>query len=146
MIILSGSLTEKFSSHTSQEPGASQPLQIVIASNPGPLPALTKEASKVIIFADKEIATEADLAQKGIEAVVLDQINLTSILEYCKRQGLCSVLLDMRGSFGDLEELLREAIEQNVLQKIVLEVLPFWDESNGGESLVALNSLVKRKK
>ncbi|XWS46085.1 hypothetical protein CRYUN_Cryun14cG0033600 [Craigia yunnanensis] len=144
VIILSGSLTEKFSSPTSQEPGANQPLQIVIARNPGQLPALTKEASKVIIFADKEIATEADLAQKGIEAVVLDRINLTSILEYCKHQGLCSVLLDMRGSFGDLEELLREAIEQNVLQKIVLELLPFWDESNGGEALVALNSLVKR--
>ncbi|XWS77041.1 hypothetical protein CRYUN_Cryun01aG0229100 [Craigia yunnanensis] len=50
----------------------------------------------------------------------------------------------MRGSFGDLEELRREAIEQNGLQKIVLEVLSFWDESNAGESLVALNSLVKR--
>ena len=109
MIILSGSLTEKFSSHTSQEPGASQPLQIVIASNPGQLPALTKETSKILIFADKEIATIADLAQKGIEAVVLDWINLTSIMEYCKHQGLCSVLLDMRGNFGDLEELLKRS-------------------------------------
>ncbi|XVE77125.1 hypothetical protein DITRI_Ditri13aG0037000 [Diplodiscus trichospermus] len=143
-IIISGSLTEKFSTPTSLEPGANQPLQIVIASNPGQLLALSKEASKMIIFADKEIATEADLAERGIEAVVLDQINLTSILEYCKRQGLCSVLLDMRGSFGDLAELLRQSIEQKVLQKIVLEVLPIWDESNGGESLVALNGLVQR--
>ncbi|OMP00462.1 CMP/dCMP deaminase, zinc-binding protein [Corchorus olitorius] len=140
-IIVSGSLTEKF---ISQEPGANQPLQIVIAGNPHQLPAVTEEAFKMIVFADKEIATESDLAQKGIEAVVSDQINLTSILEYCKRQGFCSVLLDMRGSFGDLEGLLREAIEQKVLQKIVMEVLPFWDESSGGESLVALNSLVKR--
>ncbi|XVF80061.1 hypothetical protein PTKIN_Ptkin15bG0040200 [Pterospermum kingtungense] len=146
VIILSGSLVENFSSPASQEPGANQPLQIVIASNPGQFPALTKKASKMTIFADKEIPAEADLAQKGIEAVVLDRINLISILEYCKRQGLCSVLLDMRGSFGDLEELLRESIEQNVLQKIVLEVLPLWDESNGGGSLVALNSLVKRLK
>ncbi|XVF33341.1 hypothetical protein REPUB_Repub17cG0160300 [Reevesia pubescens] len=144
-IIVSGSFTEKFSSPTSQEPGANQPLQIVIASNPGqPAPPPPKEASKMIIFSDKEIATEADLAQKGIETVYLDRINLTSILEYCKRQGLCSVLLDMRGSFADLEELLKDALEQNVLQKIVLEMLPFWDESNGGESLVALNALVKR--
>ncbi|XVF22558.1 hypothetical protein REPUB_Repub12eG0182100 [Reevesia pubescens] len=143
-IILSGSLTEKFSIPKSQEPGANQPLQIVIASNPGQLPALTKEASKMIIFSDKEIAIGADFAQKGIEAVNLDRIDLTSILEYCKHQGLCSVLLDMRGSFDDLEELLGEAIDQNVLQKIVLEMLPFWDESNGGESLLALNSLVKR--
>ncbi|XP_022735324.1 riboflavin biosynthesis protein PYRD, chloroplastic-like [Durio zibethinus] len=145
-IILSGSLTEKFSSPISREPCANQPFQIVIASNPCQLPAITKDASKMIIFADKEIATAADLGRKGIETVVLDRIDLTSILEYCNRQGLCSVLLDMRGSFGDLERLLREAIEQNVLQKIVLEVLPFWDESNDGESLVALSGLVKRLK
>lgn len=144
VIIFSGSLIEKFSSPASQEPGANQPLQIVVASNPGQLPPLTKEASKMITFADKEIPAEADLAQKRIEAVILDRINLTAILEYCKRQGLCSILLDMRGSFGDLEELLRESIEQNVLQKIVMEVLPLWDESNEEESFLALNSLVKR--
>ncbi|KAL1059961.1 hypothetical protein V6Z11_1Z139500 [Gossypium hirsutum] len=98
-IILSGSLSEKFSSPTSQEPGANQPLRIVVANNP-----------------DKEIAAEADLARKGIEAVVLDQINLIPILEHCRCQGLCSILLDMRGSIRDLEELVRETIEQNVLQ------------------------------
>ncbi|TYI13198.1 hypothetical protein ES332_A08G042000v1 [Gossypium tomentosum] len=112
-IILSGTLSEKFSSPTSQEP-------------------------------DKEIAAEADLARKGIEAVALDRINLTPILEHCKRQGLCSILLDMRGCIHDLEELVRETIEQNVLQKIVVEVLPYWDESNGAGSLVVLNGLVKR--
>ncbi|KAK8339526.1 hypothetical protein V6Z12_A08G039900 [Gossypium hirsutum] len=112
-IILSGTLSEKFSSPTSQEPV-------------------------------KEIAAEADLARKGIEAVALDRINLTPILEHCKRQGLCSILLDMRGCIHDLEELVRETIEQNVLQKIVVEVLPYWDESNGAGSLVVLNGLVKR--
>ncbi|KAB2015651.1 hypothetical protein ES319_D08G040200v1 [Gossypium barbadense] len=143
-IILSGSLSEKFSSPTSQEPGANQPLRIVVANNPGQFPSLTTEASKTIVFADKEIAAEADLARKGIEAVVLDQINLIPILEHCRCQGLCSILLDMRGSIRDLEELVRETIEQNVLQKIVVEVLPYWDESDGAESLVVLNGLVKR--
>ncbi|KAK8630407.1 hypothetical protein V6N13_079203 [Hibiscus sabdariffa] len=144
VIILSGSLSEKLSSTISQESVANQPLQIVIASDPNQLPPLAKEVSKTIVFADKERATEADLAQKGIEAVVLDRINLTPILEHCKRQGLCSILLDMRGHFRDLEELVREAIEQKLLQKIVVEVLPYWDEPNGGECLVALNGLVKR--
>ncbi|MBA0645162.1 hypothetical protein Goklo_013291 [Gossypium klotzschianum] len=143
-IILSGSLSEKFSSPTSQEPGANQPLRIVVANNPGQFPSLTTEASKTIVFADKEIAAEADLARKEIEAVVLDRINLTPILEHCRCQGLCSILLDMRGSIRDLEELVRETIEQNVLQKIVVEVLPYWDESDGAESLVVLNGLVKR--
>ncbi|KAE8720878.1 Riboflavin biosynthesis protein PYRD [Hibiscus syriacus] len=118
-IIVSGSLTEKLSSSMSQEPVANQPLQI-------------RDNSRRIF------------GSKGLEAVVLDPINLTPILEHCKRQGLCSVLLDLRGSFGDLEGLVREAIEQKVLQKIVVEVLPYWDEANGGESLVALNGLVKR--
>ncbi|KAL4312179.1 hypothetical protein GQ457_01G050610 [Hibiscus cannabinus] len=144
VIILSGSLSEKLSSTISQESVANQPLQIVIASDPNQLPPLAKEVSKTIVFADKERATEEDLAQKGIEAVVLDRMNLTPILEHCKRQGLCSILLDMRGRFGDLEELVREAIEQKLLQKIVVEVLPYWDEPNGGESLAALNGLVKR--
>ncbi|KAK8339522.1 hypothetical protein V6Z11_A08G040300 [Gossypium hirsutum] len=143
-IILSGTLSEKFSSPTSQEPGANQPLRIVVANNPDQFPSLTTEASKTIVFAVKEIAAEADLARKGIEAVALDRINLTPILEHCKRQGLCSILLDMRGCIHDLEELVRETIEQNVLQKIVVEVLPYWDESNGAGSLVVLNGLVKR--
>ncbi|WRX09238.1 Cytidine and deoxycytidylate deaminase domain - like 1 [Theobroma cacao] len=143
-VILSASLTEKSSIPTSQEPGANQPLQIIVARNPCRLPGLSKETSKMIIFADKKTAIDSDLAQKGFEAVVLERINLTSILEHCKHQGLCSVLLDMRGSFGELEVLLKEAIEQNVLQKLVMEVLPFWDESNGGDSLVALNSLAER--
>ncbi|MBA0679292.1 hypothetical protein Goari_011068 [Gossypium aridum] len=143
-IILSGSLSEKFSSPTSQEPGTNQPLRIVVANNPGQFPSLTTEASKTIVFADKVIAAEADLARKEIETVVLDRINLTPILEHCRCQGLCSILLDMRGSIRDLEELVRETIEQNVLQKIVVEVLPYWDESDGAESLVVLNGLVKR--
>ncbi|KAE8672125.1 Riboflavin biosynthesis protein PYRD [Hibiscus syriacus] len=142
-IIVSGSLTEKLSSLMSREPVANQPLQIVIASDPDQL-ALAKEVSKTIVFADKEITAEGDLAQKGLEAVVLDRINLTPILEHCKHQGLCSVLLDLRGSFGNHEGLVKEAIEQKVLQKIVVEVLPYWNEANGGESLVALNGLVKR--
>lgn len=89
---------------------------------------------------------EHETAQQGIEMVVLDRINLKAILEYCRRQGFCSVLLDLRGNFGDLKELLKEGVEQNLLQKIVMEVLPLWDGSKSENLLAAIQSLDKRLK
>ncbi|KAK4849132.1 hypothetical protein QYF36_021182 [Acer negundo] len=146
-IILSASFAEKFSVPTSQEPGANQPLKIITASNPSTpiqMSGLTEEnASKVIVFSDKETTVEPETAKKGIETVVLDQISLNAILEYCKHQGLCSVLLDLRGNYGDLEMLLKEGIEKNLVQKIVVEVLPLWDESDGRNTLCVLKSLGK---
>lgn len=147
-VILSTSLTDKFPVPASQEPGANQPLLIITTRAPcSPIqtPFLTGEAaSKMIIFTDKEITVEPATARNGIETVVLNGINLNTILEYCKRQGLCSVLLDLRGSFDGLEELLNNGIEQNLLQKIIVEVLPLWDESGGGSSLEALKSIGRR--
>jgi diaminohydroxyphosphoribosylaminopyrimidine deaminase/5-amino-6-(5-phosphoribosylamino)uracil reductase len=150
-VILSPTLfIDKFSIPTSQEPGAKQPVWIITARTPNPpikIPGLTaEETAKVIIFTDKEMDAEHETAQQGIEMVVLDQINLKAILEYCVRQGFCSVLLDLRGNFGDLKELLKEGIEQNLLQKIVMEVLPLWDGSNSENLLVAMQSLDKRLK
>ncbi|GAV81048.1 dCMP_cyt_deam_1 domain-containing protein, partial [Cephalotus follicularis] len=148
-IIISASLADKFSVSSSSEPSANRPLWIITASNPSlpvQLPVLTKEtASRLIVFTDKERAVEPEMTQKGIETVVLDRLSLTAILEYSKQCGSCSVLLDLRGSLGDFEELLREGIEQNLLQKIVLEVLPVWSESESGFPLV-LNSLGERLK
>lgn len=141
---------DKLSIPASQEPGAKQPLRIITARSPAPLiriPALTtEETAKVIIFTDKEMTVGDGTAQQGIETVVLDQINLMAILEYCKCQGFCSVLLDLRGNFRDLEELLKEGIEQNLLQKLVMEILPIWDGSDSENSLVAIKSLDKRLK
>ncbi|GLT79632.1 hypothetical protein SLA2020_511140 [Shorea laevis] len=147
-IVHSASLTKEFPFLTSQEPGANQPLQIIIASSscsPIQLSGLTEErASKIIIFTDQETTVEPKTSQNGIKTVVLDTINLTPILEDCKSRGLCSVLLDLRGSFTDLEGLIREAVEQNVLRKIVIEVLPQWDESETQNLLMSLNTEVKR--
>ncbi|XP_062154999.1 riboflavin biosynthesis protein PYRD, chloroplastic [Alnus glutinosa] len=150
-VILSPSLfIDELSIPASQEPGAKQPFWILTARTPNPpikIPDLTtEEAAKVIIFTDKEMDVEPETAQQGIEMVVLDRINLKEILEYCARQGFCSVLLDLRGNFGDLKELLKEGIEQNLLQKIVMEVLPVWDGSNSENLLVAMQSLDKRIK
>ncbi|XP_031249938.1 riboflavin biosynthesis protein PYRD, chloroplastic-like [Pistacia vera] len=144
-IILSASLTEKFSIPASHEPGANQPLKIITATNPSSLiqfPPLTEEtASKVIVFTDREATLEPETAKKGIETVVLNQITSNAILEYCKRRGLNSVLLDLRGNYADLEMLLREGIEQNLMQKVIVEVLPVWHEGDGGNTLALLNGL-----
>ncbi|XAR63068.1 Diaminohydroxyphosphoribosylaminopyrimidine deaminase [Bertholletia excelsa] len=130
VLISLSSLRNKFSFPESKEPGANQPLQIVVARNlstPIQIPVLNNEAtSKVIIFTEKEIPLEPDIVKMGVETVVLDGLNLTTILEYCKRRGLCSVLLDIRGSNGDLEEIIKEGFEENLLQKVVVEVLPTW--------------------
>lgn len=149
IILSSASVTENVSLPASQETGANQPLRIIIASNSGSspiqIPGLTMEPSgKVIIFADKETTVELERAQKGIEIVVLDQINLNAITEYCRSQGFCSVLLDLRGNVGDFEDALQDGFQHNLLQKLVIEVLPLWDQSGGGNFPIALKSLSKR--
>lgn len=148
IILSSSSIIENVSIPVSQEAGANQPVQIIIARNsssPIQIPALTIEPiGKLIIFSDKETTVELERAQTGIETVVLDRINLEAILEFCNSRGLCSVLLDLRGNIGDFEELLQDGIEKNLLQKIVIEVLPLWDANDGGNFPIALKSLRKR--
>lgn len=147
VIVSSASITEKFSILTSQEPGANQPLCIIAASNRSSsikisdLPA--ESAAKVIIFSDRGREVEPKLAEKGIETVVQDQISLDAILEYIKRRGFCSVLLDLRGSIDDVKGLLQEGIDQNLLQKIVIEVVPIWVEGDDENTFVALKTLDK---
>ncbi|KAM3378692.1 riboflavin biosynthesis protein PYRD, chloroplastic [Capsicum galapagoense] len=118
---------------SSKEPGAKQPLQIVLAKSSGSLqlPTVSNDtSSRTIIFSNKEITLELEARQKGIETVVLDRMNLAAILEHCKRQGLCSVMLDLRGTTADFAEILQEGFEQNLFQKIIVEVLPILGASN----------------
>ncbi|KAH7864585.1 hypothetical protein Vadar_031224 [Vaccinium darrowii] len=88
VILSSTLLRENFSLPVSEEPGANQPLQLIIARNPSSpieVPVLTTEASsKVVVFTDNETTVEPETAQKGIETVVLDGMNLITILDYCK--------------------------------------------------------------
>ncbi|KAL3517156.1 hypothetical protein ACH5RR_024058 [Cinchona calisaya] len=136
-IVFSSTLLSKnLSSPASKEPGANQPLQIVLANDPDLSIQIPSTAtSKVIVFTEKEISSEQEASQNGVETVVFDRINLALILEYCKRQGLCSVLLDLRGNFADFEEILKEGTELDLFQKFVVEVLPIW----GGSKEVSLN-------
>uniref|UniRef100_A0A2P2IMD5 CMP/dCMP-type deaminase domain-containing protein n=1 Tax=Rhizophora mucronata TaxID=61149 RepID=A0A2P2IMD5_RHIMU len=148
-VIISSSLCNKFPVPVSQEPGANQPLKIIISPSGSPIQisSLTEEAtSGMVIFTENETAVGPETAQKGIETVVLDPINVTAILEYCSRRGLCSVLIDLRGRCDDFGELLNDAIEHNVLQKLTVEVLPLWDGNGDGNSLWILERIGRRLK
>ncbi|XP_076950290.1 riboflavin biosynthesis protein PYRD, chloroplastic-like [Bidens hawaiensis] len=112
----------------SKEPKSNQPLYIIIAKDPSPeiqIPKHEESASKVIIFTDQKTVVGSE---QGIETVVLDQMTLMTILESLKGRGLCSVLLDLRGGFDDFDEILK-GVDGNLLQKVVVEVLPVWSES-----------------
>ncbi|KAF5183324.1 Riboflavin biosynthesis protein ribd [Thalictrum thalictroides] len=144
IIYSSTSITGK-SIPTSQESHVKQPLQIIIAKSPNspvqPPHFSTDAASQVIVFAEKDIGTDPEIVQQGIETVILEKLQLNAILDHCAQRGLCSVLIDLQGSFGDLKELLEEGVDNGLLQKVVMELLPFWDE--GKESLT-LKNLEKR--
>ncbi|XP_047337542.1 riboflavin biosynthesis protein PYRD, chloroplastic isoform X2 [Impatiens glandulifera] len=100
----------------SAEPEANQPFQIVVA---------------------KEGSSETDERR-----VVLDQTSLDSILDLCKSRGLCSLLVDLRGNVVGLEEIVKEGLEKNLFQKVIVEVLPIWDEEvKGGNFSIVLNDL-----
>ncbi|KAJ1385592.1 Riboflavin biosynthesis protein RibD [Sesbania bispinosa] len=148
-VILSSSLfSEKLSADSvsaSQEPGANQPIRIIIHKDPSssnqiPL-VINKVTDKVIIFIDYRTATSPEVAQQGIETVSLDQINLDVILDYCNRQGLCSVLLDMRGIFNGFEELVKEGIKKKYFNKFVTEIFPIWNGCAEADPLLPLKNL-----
>lgn len=134
-VILSSSLFSENMSldsmSTSKEPGANQPIRIIIHRNPSSsnqIALATSEITdKMIIFTDYEAAAAPEVAQQGIETVYLDQINLDVIMDYCYRQGLCSVLLDTRGNFSEFEELVKEGIKKKYINKFVAEILPVWN-------------------
>lgn len=133
---------------SSKEPGANKPLNILLAVSPNlpnniP-PALSTEATpKLIIFTEKEITAAPDSNQRAVETVVLDKMNLTGLLEHCKSQGLCSVMLDVRCNSTEFEGILREGFEQSLFQKVVVEVLPVWGGGSDAFKNLGLNLKVK---
>ncbi|PIN22849.1 Deoxycytidylate deaminase [Handroanthus impetiginosus] len=128
IIFSSTSLADKSSVPMSKEPGANQPLTIVLSKHPNPItqiPAFNNDTtSKLTIISDKGTSLEPQTGRQGIEMLSLERISLLEILEYCNRQRLCSVLLDLMDNNGDLEDILKEGLEQNMFQKVVVEVLP----------------------
>ncbi|KAL8466712.1 hypothetical protein ACS0TY_035678 [Phlomoides rotata] len=118
IIVYSTILAEKSSVPTSKEPGANQPLKIVLSKYPNSLvniPALNnKAASKLLIVTEKDTNMEPQTVQGGIQTLSFDRINLLEILEHCKNQGLCNVLLDLSSNNADFEDILGEGLEQNL--------------------------------
>ncbi|CAJ2634364.1 unnamed protein product [Trifolium pratense] len=129
----------------SQEPGANQPIRIIVHKDSGSsnqIPLVNNKVNdKVIIFTDCRETTASEEAQQGIETVSLDEINLDAILDYCNRQGLCSVLLDMRGNCSEYEELVKEGIEKKYINKFVTEILPVWKGCTQNDTLLQLKNL-----
>lgn len=123
IIVSSSALAERSSIPISKEPGANQPLKIVLSKCWNPLikiPSLEDDAaSKLLIVTEKDSSV-----QEGIQTLSFEKISLLEILEHCKNQGLCSVLLDLTGNTLDFEDTLKEGFEQNLFQKMVVEVLP----------------------
>ncbi|KAG6593669.1 Riboflavin biosynthesis protein PYRD, chloroplastic, partial [Cucurbita argyrosperma subsp. sororia] len=130
VLISPTSSSGEFEIPASKELGAKQPLWIILPNPDGSvnIPRITDATTEVVILTDKE----ATVAEKGIETVVVDQLSLGNILDYCKNQGLNSVLWDVRGELGVHEELLKEGIEQKLLQKYVVEMLPQWKDCQSG--------------
>ncbi|KAI4355058.1 hypothetical protein L6164_003871 [Bauhinia variegata] len=145
LVVSSSLLSENISLPSSREPGANQPLHIIIqrsSTSSIPIPMINDEVTgKVIVFTDSMTGAAPEVAQKGIETVALDQINLDVILDYCYRQGLCSVLLDLRGPFVDFEELIKEGMEKKYFNKFVTEILPAWNGCAKEDSAMTLKSL-----
>lgn len=146
VVLISPSSSGEFEIPASKEHGAKQPLWIILSSPDGSInvPRITDATTKVIILTDEQVAVAE--AERGIERVVLDGLNLGNILDYCKRQGLNSVMWDVRGNLGIHEELLKEGIEQKLLQKVVVEMLPQWSESQSGSSEAWFNSMTQSLK
>lgn len=143
-VVVSSTLSANFTSPASKEPGANQPLQVILSKCPSfatqVSPLTDKDTSKLIIFTDKETIPEHEGARKGIETVVLEKMSLSPILEYCKQQGFCSVLMDIRGNLSDFEEILSEGYEHELFQKLVVEILPVF----GGTEERTLKSITQR--
>ncbi|CAI8599958.1 unnamed protein product [Vicia faba] len=130
-VILSSSLFRETLSvdsvPSSQEPGANQPIRFIMHRDPGSgssnqIPFIIDNVTdKMIIFTDC-ITTAPEETQQGIKTVSVDQINLDVILDYCNRQGLCSVLLDMRGNFSEYQELVKEDIRKKYINKFSCQI------------------------
>lgn len=146
IIVSSTALAEKSSIPISKEPGANQPLKIVLSKTLNSLahiPALNNDATcKLTIVTEKDTNMEPQTVEEGTQSLSFDKINLVEILEHCKNQGLCSVLLDLSGNSADFKDILEEGFEQNLFQKVVVEVLPFL----GGDKETFLSRLNLKSK
>ncbi|XP_078163982.1 riboflavin biosynthesis protein PYRD, chloroplastic-like [Carex rostrata] len=135
-VILSSNLVETLGFPKSKEIGANQPVYIVIAQDGNPplmLKSLSEDiAANVVVLANKSVPIEANFE---VEMVVMEDLSLNSVLDYCLNRGLSGVLVDFREDGGGIRSLLRNFYESNLLNKVIMEVLPIW---SSGEAHLGL--------
>ncbi|MCL7049091.1 hypothetical protein MKW94_013554 [Papaver nudicaule] len=103
------------------------PISQETMNSPVQIPVLTTDAAtQVIIFAEDDTLVNPETTNQGVETVVMDKVSLNAIPDHCASHGLCNVLVGFIGNCKDLEELVDEGLEQGLMQKLVMEVLPVW--------------------
>ncbi|PKA61287.1 diaminohydroxyphosphoribosylaminopyrimidine deaminase / 5-amino-6-(5-phosphoribosylamino)uracil reductase [Apostasia shenzhenica] len=146
-IMISGELLSRnFTLPLSFEDGANQPLHIIIARNINKLhlPASSIEsASHVLVIAENDICVEPK--SERVAAVVLESMNLKSILDYLGSRGLCSVLLDFRENHGAIVELIKDGFRDGLFQKVVMELCSVFGGDNDA-SLPSFGEMMKNLK
>ncbi|KAF0930807.1 hypothetical protein E2562_035282 [Oryza meyeriana var. granulata] len=136
--MLTGKAFETFSNFAktntlpiSHEAGAKQPLYIIMAQGEDSqlnIPFIKEgSAPEAVVLTDSPISVEP----AGIEVLVLDRMNLESILQLLAQRGLCNVLVDFREAGGDISSLLNNFQEAKLQQKVLVELLPIWTVSQG---------------
>lgn len=134
----------------SSEPGAAQPLRIVVARSPeinlDHSIFDTREAPTLVCISRQALGSDGSSASigpsmdaKGVEVVVLDKLSLESVMQLCYERGACSVLLDGRGR--EASHLGAWALESNAVNKVSTLVRPFARVPRQGGSLADLMPL-----
>jgi diaminohydroxyphosphoribosylaminopyrimidine deaminase / 5-amino-6-(5-phosphoribosylamino)uracil reductase len=135
-VILSSNLAETSMFPKSKETGANQPLYILIArdkNSPLILKSLDEDtAANVVVLADKSVPIDAKFE---VEMVVMENLTLNSVLDYCLKRGLSGVFVDFREDDDSIRSLLRSFHEGNLVNKVIMEVLPIWSSGEGHSGL-----------
>lgn len=129
-------VSSEFLSRTSTLPisfeaEANQPFHMIIAMNKSSLDlpkTVINSASHIIILTNRSLSVEP--RSEKVETVLLEQMTLTSVLDYCGRRGLCSIVVDIREDNGSVTELLEGSFEEGLVQKVKMELCPVWSGRN----------------
>lgn len=125
----------------SSEAGAQQPLRIVVTQTLDlPIDSLifnTDLAPTLVLADEKAIVDNLQTAgklngqtmdmllrQKGVEVVILKKLEIDSVLDICSQRGLCSVVIDSRGLAYAGLDIGKQALEEEVVQKLVIAICP----------------------
>ena len=121
------------------EPGAKQPLRIVLTSTfqlPPDASVFDTSVAPTLVIASEEAVLsdsgsshnrksgqtmESTLLERGVEVVGIQELNWEAVLEICYARGFCSVLVDARGHGSSLA---KQALEEKVVQKLVVDISP----------------------